>query len=346
MREIKYSEAIAEAHVETMQRNPNAFILGVGVADATGIFGTTKIPAEHFGTDRVIDTPMSENSLTGICVGAGAVGMYPILVHARNDFLLLTMDQIVNHAAKWRYMSGGKISTPLLIRAIIGRGWGQAAQHSQSLEALLMHIPGLQVVMPVTPADAKGLLLAAQETDVPTICIEHRWLYEKTGDVPEGYYTVPIGKAKIVRGGSDVTVVAVSHMVLEAEEAAKELANEGIDVEVIDLRSVRPLDREAIRSSVLKTKRLVVADTGWLTAGLSSEIVADIAEHCHGTLLSAPIRIGLPDVPTPCTPALETVYYPTGATIADTIRKMMAVEKQETVQSIEPVYQKPFSGPF
>ena len=185
VREIKYVEAISEAHIQSMEKDPSVFIMGVGVDDPNGIFGSTREAFKKFGSKRVFETPMSENALTGIGIGASLCGLRPVLVHARNDFLLLTMDQIVNHAAKWRYMAGGKLSVPFLIRAIIGRGWGQAAQHSQSLQALFAHVPGLQVIMPSTPYDAKGLILASMESNHTTICIEHRWLYDKTGPVPE-----------------------------------------------------------------------------------------------------------------------------------------------------------------
>src|SRR3989338_1228846 len=231
MRDIKYSQAISEALVQSMANDPTIFIYGVGAADPTGIFGTTREAALKFGPSRVMDMPMSENTLTGIGVGAAMSGLRPVLVHARNDFLLLTMDQIVNHAAKWRYMSGGQFSVPLLIRAIIGRGWGQAAQHSQSLQALFAHIPGLQVIMPATPYDAKGLLISSLKSDRTTICLEHRWLYDKTGSVPEEIYEVPFGKGAIVRTGKDITLVAISHMLLEAKIAADMLAKENIDVE-------------------------------------------------------------------------------------------------------------------
>jgi pyruvate dehydrogenase E1 component beta subunit len=188
--------------------------MGVGVDDPKGIFGTTRGAFEQFGGDRVFDTPLSEAALTGMGVGAAMRGFHPLLVHARNDFLLLALDQIVNNAAKWRYMCGGKLKVPLTIRAIIGRGWGQAAQHSQSLQAMFAHVPGLAVIMPSTPADAKGLLMTALSSDCPVICLEHRWLYDKSGPVPEDPYYTPFGVGSVVR--RDVIIVAVSHMVLEA----------------------------------------------------------------------------------------------------------------------------------
>ncbi|MEK9171702.1 MAG: transketolase C-terminal domain-containing protein [Patescibacteria group bacterium] len=342
---IKYREAVNEAHRQSLDKFKEAFIMGVGVADATGVFGTTKGLGAIFG-ERVFDTPMSENTLTGIGVGAAITGMRPVLVHTRNDFLLLTMDQIVNHAAKWRYMSGGAFAVPFLIRAIIGRGWGQAAQHSQSLQSLFMHFPGLQVIMPVTPYDAKGMILAAMESDKPTICLEHRWLHDKSGPVPKKYYTVPIGKGRTAREGKDLTIVAISEMVLEAEVAAIELEKEGISVEIIDLRSLRPLDTELILNSVKKTKRLVVCDTSWKMAGASAEILALVAEQAHGFLIAPPIRIALEDTPTPCSSALEAFFYPSSETVIKTVRSMMKSKGKPTISKATNPNHKHFTGPF
>ena len=346
-REIKYSEAIAEAHIQSLEKNPDAFIMGPGIADVTGIFGTTKPAAERFGPTRVFDTPTSENTLTGMGVGAAILGMHPVLVHARNDFVLLTLDQIVNQAAKWSYMSGGAYKVPLLIRAIVGRGWGQGAQHSQSLQSILMHFPGLQVIMPVTPYDAKGMILAAMEGDMPTICLEHRWLYDKSGPVPEEYYTVPIGKGRIAREGADVTIVGISQTVLDAEAAAVELEKEGISAEIVDLRSLRPLDTDIIINSVKKTKRLVVCDTSWKRAGASAEILATVAELAHDILVSPPIRITNAETPTPCTSALESLFYPSVGTIINIVRNMMQVANGIPMShKTSSVDTKPFSGPF
>src|SRR5712691_4004175 len=214
-RTLKYREALDEALVQAMERDDSVFCLGVGVDDPKGIFGTTLSAFRKFGAARMFDTPLAENAITGIAAGAALAGMRPVMVHARNDFLLLTMDQLVNNAAKWRYMSGGGLRVPMTVRAIIGRGWGQAAQHSQSLQAMFAHVPGLKVIMPAMPHDAKGLLLSALRGDGPVICLEHRWLYERTGSVPEEPYTVPFGRASIARVGSDVTIVAVSLMVWE-----------------------------------------------------------------------------------------------------------------------------------
>jgi pyruvate/2-oxoglutarate/acetoin dehydrogenase E1 component len=320
MRQLKYREAIDEATRTAMATDERVFVFGVGVDDAKGIFGTTRGAFEQFGGKRVFDTPLSEATLTGAAVGAALSGMRPLLVHARNDFLMLTMDQIVNNAAKWRYMCGG-LRVPLVIRAIIGRGWGQAAQHSQSLQSLFAHVPGLSVVMPATPHDAKGLLLQALRGDGPVVCLEHRWLYEKTGPVPEDDYTIPFGQAAVVRPGRDVTVVAVSLMVWEALEAAQTLAAEGIEAEVVDLRTVRPLDMDTVVRSLASTGRLVVADTSWRSFGAMAEVVSRIAEDALDLLKGPVARVGLPDVPTPASAVLEKAFYPGPGEIVAAVRK-------------------------
>jgi pyruvate dehydrogenase E1 component beta subunit len=322
MRELKYREALDEATRQAMAADKRVFVFGVGVDDAKGIFGTTRGAFEAFGAARVQDTPLSEPALTGLGIGAAMTGMHPLLVHARNDFLMLTMDQIVNNMAKWRYMSGGALRVPFTIRAIIGRGWGQAAQHSQSLQGMFAHVPGLTVVMPAMPADAKGLLFNALTNDRPVICLEHRWLYEKSGPVPEEPYATEFGRAAVVRAGREVTIVAASLMVWEALEAATTLAGEGIEAEVVDLRSMRPLDEATVLASVARTGRLVVADTGWRTLGISAEVAARVAES--DLELRAPVvRVALPDVPTPASAPLERVFYPGATAIAAAVRRTL-----------------------
>lgn len=347
---LKYGEAIAEATVQAMDRNPRAVVMGVGVADAKGVFGTTLAAFKKFGPSRVVETPLSENTLTGVCVGASLHGHRPILVHARNDFLMLTMDQIVNHAAKWRYMSGGRLRVGLVIRCIVGRGWGQAAQHSQSLQAMFAHVPGLKVALPATASDAKGLLIAAVEDDSPVIFIEHRWLYDMSEPVPEEPYTIPLGRATVRREGRDVTIVATSHMVHEALAASETLAKEGVDVEVLDLRTVRPLDEAAILASVGKTGRLVVADTGGKAFGVAAEIAALAVERAFSSLKAPVRRVALPDAPTPCSHILEKAFYPGAPQIAEAVRKVVAglyddgrPPQRSVTTTPEAV---PFKGPF
>jgi acetoin:2,6-dichlorophenolindophenol oxidoreductase subunit beta len=345
-RQLSMSDAIAEATVLAMRRDPNVFVMGVGVDDPAGIFGTTRAAHDEFGDARVFDVPISENCLTGMGVGAAISGMRPILVHARDDFLLLTMDQLANHAAKWSYMSGGALTVPLLVRAVIGRGWGQAAQHSQSLQAVVAHFPGLEVVMPASPGDAKGLILSALTGSSPVVCLEHRWCHGVRGDVPEGFYTTPIGRAHVEKSGEDVTIVALSQMVLEARKAAALLESEGVRCEVVDLRTVRPWDSETVSASVRKTRRLVVADTGWSHFGVGAEIAASVSARLFGHL-AAPVEcVGLPDVPTPCAPNLEVAYYPSAATIVEAVKRTMGQTRAGAPQDVRVPNAKPFTGPF
>lgn len=308
MKEMKYSQAINEAVSQMMEIDNTIFVFGEGVDYNGGIFGSTDGLQKKFGKERVFDTPLSEDALTGVCIGASIAGMKPVLVHARTDFLMLTMNQLVNHAAKWPYMCGSGV--PILIRAIVGRGWGQGAQHSQSLQALFAHIPGLQVITPVFPYDAKGLIISSLKGKQPVISIEHRWLYDKVSEVPEEVYEIPLGKGRVIRSGDDVTVVAVSQMVLEAVEAARYLQKKGISVEVIDLRTIRPIDTQIICDSVKKTGRLIIADTGWKSCGISAEIAAIAAEKAVPFLKANVFRIALPDTPTPSSQVLEKQYYP------------------------------------
>jgi pyruvate dehydrogenase E1 component beta subunit len=277
--------------------------------------------------ERVIDTPVSENGITGAAVGAALAGMRPVLVHPRLDFMYYAMDQIANHAANWYYMFGGQVSVPITIWGIINRGGEQAAQHSQALQAMFTHIPGLKVVMPATPYDAKGLLVASIEDNNPVVYIDERWLYEFVGEVPEEIYSVPIGKGIVRKNGKDVTVVATSYMVHEAIKAAESLEEEGIKVEVVDLRSLKPLDENLLFESVKKTGRLVIADGGWKTCGIAAEISARVAESSIFKQLKAPImRVSLPDTPAPASSALERVYYKKAEDIVSTVKKLTEVE--------------------
>ena len=346
MRQLKYREAIDEATRQAMAKDERVFVMGVGVDDPKGIFGTTRGAFEEFGSSRVFDTPLSEAALTGMGVGAAMRGFHPLLVHARNDFLLLTMDQIVNNAAKWRYMCGGKLKVPLTIRAIIGRGWGQAAQHSQSLQAVFAHVPGLSVIMPATPADAKGLLMTALSSESPVVCLEHRWLYDKSGPVPEEPYYTPFGVGAVVRPGRDVTIVAVSHMVLEALQAAEVLAAEGIEAEVVDPRTLRPFDSALICRSAARTGRLVIADTGWRSYGVSAEIAARAAEELWGVLKAPVRRVALPEVPTPASSVLETAYYPGPREIVAAVKQCLEAPAGAAPERAIPGNRKEFEGPF
>ena len=270
MRELKFNQAINEATDLCMAADPRVQIMGLGVPDPKGLFGSTGGLQSKYGEERVSDLPCSENGMTGVAIGCALAGMRPILTHQRVDFAMLTLEQIVNQAAKWHYMFGGRMRVPLVIRMIIGRGWGQGPQHSQSLQAWFAHVPGLKVVMPSTPYDAKGLLVASIEDDNPVVVLEHRWLYNISGPVPEGMYRVPIGKARVMREGTDVTLVATSYMALEAFRAAEMLAVQGVSAEVVDVRSLRPWDEETVVASAAKTGRLIVTDTGWAAVGFAA----------------------------------------------------------------------------
>ncbi|PIS02113.1 MAG: alpha-ketoacid dehydrogenase subunit beta [Chlamydiae bacterium CG10_big_fil_rev_8_21_14_0_10_42_34] len=355
-RQLKFHEAILEATDQKMAQDPNVYLMGLGVPDPKGIFGTTSGLEKKYGPGRVMDMPTSENAMTGIGIGSAILGMRPIMSHQRVDFFLLALDQLINNAAKWNYMFGGQMKVPLVIRLIIGRGWGQGPQHSQSLHSFFAHIPGLKVVMPSTPYDAKGLLISAIEDDNPVVFLEHRWLHNTFGDVPQEMIRVPIGKAKIVRQGTDVTIAATSHMVLEALKASKWLEKDGISAELIDLRTIRPLDKETLLTSVKKTGRLIVADPDWKTVGTSSEILAIATEEAFSYLKSAPVRVAYPDRHTPTSWALANHFYPTAKHIAIEALKMMGkpthaqslieeLLKQCTEEPLD-VPDKEFTGPF
>lgn len=323
LRGITYREAIKEAIYQIMKKDKNVFVIGEGVDDTTGIFGTTIGLVKEFGKDRVIDIPIDENTMTGIAIGASLAGMKPIFIHMRMDFLPMSMDQILNHASKIKYMSGGRVKVPLIIRSIIGRGWGSAAQHSQSLQALFMHIPGLKVVMPATPYDVKGLFIASFKDESPIIFIEHRHFYEHIGYVPAEFYSVPIGKGIIRKEGKDITVIGISYMVYESIKASEVLEKEGINIEVIDLRTIKPIDKEIIFESVKKTGRLIICDTAWKTCGVSAEISALVSENCLKYLKSPVVRITSPDTPTPSSKSLEDDFYPTKDDIISTCKKIL-----------------------
>ena len=327
MRQIKYSQALSEGMVQEMEANPDIFITGIAVDYPSGIFGSTTEALKRFGSTRVFDAPAMENALTGICIGAAAVGKRPIIVHPRVDFMFLSFDMLIQLAAKWRYMYGGNAGqVPIVIRAVIGRGWGQGATHSQSIQSMLAHIPGLTVVMPAFPVDAKGLMISALRHTGPTVILEYRTLYDTVGDVPEEAMAVPLGKANVVRQGKDVTIVASSYMSFEAVHAADELLKHGISAEVVDLRSIRPLDEETILASVRKTGHLIVADTSWELCGVASEVAALVAEKAFNRLKAPVRRLTVANCPSPVSQPLEKAFYPTAATIAQVAQVMLGRE--------------------
>lgn len=322
-RNLSYSLAINEALHQMMAKDASVFLIGQGVKSPWYVGNTAKDLLERFGAARVIDTPVSENGISGAAVGAAIVGMKPVVVHPRMDFMFYAFDPIVNEAANWHYMSGGSVNVPIVFWGIINRRGEQAAQHSQAIHAMFAHVPGLKVVMPSTPYDAKGLMIAAIQDPNPVVFVDERLLYGLAELVPAEIYSVEIGKGCIRREGKHITVAAVSLMVHEAMRAAKALSAEGVDVEVIDLRTVKPLDRELILSSVKKTGRLVVADVGWQSFGVSAEVSALAAEGAFD-YLKAPIqRIALLDCPAPASSVLEDVYYPKYGNIVDAIRRSL-----------------------
>ncbi len=335
LRRITFAEAVREATVQAMEKDNSVLALGLGVTDPKGVFGTTLGLKERFGEERVYDIPVSENAVTGIAVGLAISGYRPILSHQRADFILMSMDQIINNSAKWSYMFGGQVSVPLVIRTIIGRGWGQGPQHSQNFQAMFAQIPGLKVVSPTTPYQAKGLMTAAIKDPDPVIFVEHRWLHNQLGDVPKDYYTIPIGKAYVLKPGSDLTVVTSLDMTVEVLKVAERLKSQKIDIEVVDLCSVKPLDKETILASVRKTGRLLVIDSSWKDFGVASQVSALVSEKGYDCLKCAIRRMGLPDIPTPSTPALSKDYYPRAKDICQVVKDMLGVKIETIVFEVE-----------
>ena len=322
-RKLQYSLALNEALHQMMESDPSVFLIGQGVKSPWYVGNTAQGLLERFGEARVIDTPVSENAVTGAAVGAAIAGMKPVVVHPRMDFMFYAFDPIINEAANWFYMNGGKASVPVVIWGIINRGGEQAALHSQALHSIFSHVPGLKVVMPATPYDAKGLMVSAIRDPNPVVYIDDRWLYRNEGPVPEALYEVAIGRGIIRRRGRDVTIVGISYMAVEAESAAAALEKKGIDAEVIDLRTAKPIDEALVIRSVKKTGRLVIADTGWRSCGLAAEVSAVVSERAVN-YLKAPIgRVTLPDCPAPASAVLEKAYYRTRADIVKAVRKVL-----------------------
>ncbi|MAO56816.1 MAG: alpha-ketoacid dehydrogenase subunit beta [Rhodospirillaceae bacterium] len=322
-RQISYAEALCEAQRQTLDADDQVIVIGLGVPDPKGIFNSTSGLQEEFGPDRVMDMPLSENAMTGVVIGAAMTGLRPVMTHQRVDFAMTAMEQIINQAAKWHYMFNGQHKVPIVVRMVVGRGWGQGPQHSQSLQSLFAHIPGLKVIMPTSAHDAKGMLISAIEDDNPVISLEHRWLYGIKDFVPEEPFRVPLGKARVMREGTDVTIVSLSYMTLEALSAAETLETRGVNAEVVDLRSLRPLDEQTILDSIKKTGRLIVADTTNKMYGASAEIAALATEKAFSSLRGAPVRIGSPEHPAPTSPALADQYYPRAPHIAAAVLEML-----------------------
>jgi len=317
------AEAIREALAEELSRDPAVFLMGEDVGHPGGVYNVTKGLQEEFGAERVRDTPISEEGFIGMAVGAALTGMRPVAEIMFNDFITLAADQIVNQAAKLRYMTGGQARVPMVVRTTMGAGRGAAGQHSQSLHVWMAHIPGLKVVMPSTPVDAKGLLKSAIRDDNPVVFYEDKMMYGLKGPVPVQDYTIPLGVADVKREGKDVTLIATSSMVHVALKAADLLSEEGISAEVVDPRTLRPLDTRTLVDSVKKTSRAVVIDEGYLTYGVTAEIAAMIADQAFDWLDAPVKRIGATDVPIPFAPALEFATIPTEQMVVATVQGLL-----------------------
>ena len=321
-RVLSYMEALHEALSLALELDPKVLVLGQGVNDPKGMFGVTTGLHEKFGKDRVFDTPLSEEGMTGICTGASMNGLRPVYMHNRPDFLLLAFNQIVGHASKIHYMDNGETNVPLVIWSAIGRGWGSGSQHSQAIQGLLLGVPGLKIAMPSTPHDAKGLMLSAIADNNPVLIFEHRWSMRNKGVVPEGAYKISLGKGIYRRKGNDLTIVGTSHILELAIKAADEL--EGISADVIDLRTIKPLDEKIIIDSLQKTGRILIVDTGWEMGGVCAEIGCMVAEKGFSFLKGPVRRLGLSDIPSPAGFTLEQYYYPDVKKITHVIKDMVA----------------------
>ena len=346
MPKINYGSAINMAlHLE-MENDESVVVYGIGVNEPVRIFNTTEGLVEKYGQQRVFDSPLCEDSMMGFSLGAAILGLRPVYIHIRVDFLLLAMNQLVNMISSFTYGTGGGQPVPIVIRAIIGRGWGQGYQHSKSLFSYFTHIPGLKVIAPSTPSDVVGLLRSAIRDNSPVIFLEHRWLYWAEEDISSDYPLVEIGKGRILQEGIDITIVAISWMTVEAVHAAQILHRYGVSVEVIDPRTLRPLDIELILSSVKKTGHLVVADGDWLNSGFSAEICAQVTEFAFSDLKSPPRRIGFADCPCPTVKCLENEFYPNAGDIVHAINAILGHPAMDLSEENFFSHEHRFKGPF
>lgn len=344
---LSYVDAIREATDQEMERDPSVVVFGLDVDDPKAIQGTTRGLVEKYGPERVFGTPLSEDGMTGVAIGMAFAGLRPIHIHIRMDFLLLAMNQLINVAAKSRYMYGGQLQVPIVVRSMIGKSWGQGAQHSQGLYSFFMHVPGLKVVAPTTPYDAKGCLIQAIRDNDPVMYVEHRILHFQKGPVPEASYVVTPGRGRITAEGSDVTLVGISHMQIECLRARRYLESVGIDAEVIDPVWLSPLDIDTIAASARKTGRLCVVDNGWTTCGAGAEIITQVTEALQGITGLRVRRLGFALTTCPPTPPLEDLYYPNGRAIASAVYDLVKEnedrwlpDERTDLQEIE------FKGPF
>ena len=326
-RSISLGEAIREGLLQASQRDSSVIHFAEGVDDPLAVFGTLKGFGDKIGHERMIEMPISENALTGVAIGVALSGKRPVISFQRVEFAMLALEQIANNAAKFHYVSNGQHNIPLVMRLIVGRGWGQGPEHSQSLEGMFAQFPGLKVIMPSLPEDAKGMIIAAVNDNNPVLVIEHRWNHYAVGNVPKEYYSKDIVGPKKIRNGDAVTLVATSYMTLECLRVADALSSVGVRVDLFDLRVLRPLDLEPIVQSVKKTGKLLTVDTGYRKYGIGAEIVSSIVEICFNFLKLAPIRLGLPDHPTPSSAGLIKNYYVDSIKILESLNTLIKLDR-------------------
>ena len=345
-REITYCEAINEALYQEMSVDDSVFTYGIGVPDHKKVFGSTDRLLEAFGPERCLDTPLSEDALMGFGVGAAINGLKPVYVHIRVDFLLLAMNQICNMATVMPYCTSGKLSAPMVIRSVIGRGWGQGCQHSKSMQSVFAHVPGLKVVMPTTPYDVKGMMISAIRDPNPVLVLEHRWLYWQKGEVPEESYEVPIGTSSILREGTDITLFTVSWMGVEAAHAAKILEQRGVSVEIVDARCLSPFDDSIVVNSVKKTKKCLIADNDWVHCGFSAEVAARVGQECWSDIEMPIERVGFTFTPCPTARHLENEFYPNAEMLVRKIESMLGLSPTDLSGESFYSHENRFKGPF
>lgn len=356
-RKITYAIAIKEAIDQCMEKDSNVVIIGEGVPDPKAIFGTTSGLESKYGKSRVFDMPLSENGVTGICIGAAISGLRPVLVHQRIDFALLSLDQLINNAAKWYFMFNKTSSVPIVVRMIIGRGWGQGPQHSQGLQAIFAQIPGLKVVMPTTPFDAKGMLISAIEDNNPVLFIEHRWLHYIEDVVPEYIYRVDLDKARVIQEGSRLTIAAFSYLVIECLSVVKSIQKHiELDIEIIDMRSISHLDVDLVLNSVMKTGHLIVADCAGKFGSVAGELISSVVERGMAFLKAPPIRLGSLNYPAPTSHFLIDSYYVTPINILDAVYDVLNINRKNikyikireslSQKDYHDVPNKHYQGPF
>jgi len=343
---LSFAEALNLAMTREMDADPTVFGFGVDAQDHKRTFGSGKGLVEKFGVRRYFGSPLSEGGMAGVAIGAALCGLRPVHIHARADFVLLCMNQLANMASNKAYMSKGRLSVPLVVRAVIGRSWGQGPQHSKSMHSIFAHFPGLKVVLPSTPQDGYTLLRAAIRDDNPVIFLEHRWLYDVTGDVDDAVTDDSLGAAKRIREGRDVTIVSTSWMTVEALQTARILATQGVETEIIDVRTVAPLDTTTIAASVAKTGRVVISDYDWTFCGFSAEVAAMVTERCFDRLKAAPVRIGFAPVPCPTTRPLETLFYPSAEHLVRAVEGLLDLPPTDLTAEVFNAYERRFRGPF